>query len=58
VVIGGVRKSRLAIALGYTACQHSHSVLFASAIDIVNTLAAAQAGASNPGSTATCYHAS
>jgi len=43
VVIGGVRKSRLATALGYTACQHGHSVLFASAIDIVNTLAAAQA---------------
>lgn len=44
VLIGGVGlgKSHLAIALGYTACQHGHSVLFASAIDIVNTLAAAQ----------------
>jgi DNA replication protein DnaC len=46
VLIGGVGlgKSHLAIALGYTACQHGHSVLFASAIEIVNTLAAAQAG--------------
>ena len=46
VLIGGVGlgKSHLAIALGYTACQHGHSVLFASAIDIINTLAAAQAG--------------
>lgn len=45
VLIGGVGlgKSHLAIALGYTACQHGHSVLFASAIDIVNTLTAAQA---------------
>jgi DNA replication protein DnaC len=44
VLIGGVGlgKSHLAIALGYTACQHGHSVRFASAIDIVNTLAAAQ----------------
>jgi len=46
VLIGGVGlgKSHLATALGYTACQHGHSVLFASAIDIVNTLIAAQAG--------------
>jgi DNA replication protein DnaC len=45
VLIGGVGlgKSHLAVALGYTACQHGHSVLFASAIDIVNTLCAAQA---------------
>lgn len=45
VLIGGVGlgKTHLATALGYTACQHGHSVLFASAIDIVNTLAAAQA---------------
>lgn len=44
ILIGGVGlgKSHLAIALGYTACQHAHSVRFASAIDIVNTLAAAQ----------------
>lgn len=46
VLIGGVGlgKSHLATALGYTACQHGYSVLFASAVDIVNTLAAAQAG--------------
>lgn len=46
VLIGGVGlgKSHLATALGYTACQHGYSVLFASAIDIVNTLTAAQAG--------------
>ncbi|NIR29012.1 MAG: ATP-binding protein [Gammaproteobacteria bacterium] len=46
VLIGGVGlgKTHLATALGYTACQHGHSVLFASAIDVVNTLAAAQAG--------------
>jgi len=45
VLIGGVGlgKSHLATALGYTACQHGHSVLFASAIDIINTLTAAQA---------------
>lgn len=45
VFIGGVGvgKSHLATALGCTACQHGHSVLFASAIDIVNTLTAAQA---------------
>jgi DNA replication protein DnaC len=44
ILIGGVGlgKSHLAVALGYTACQHGYSVLFASAIDIVNTLAAAQ----------------
>ena len=45
VFIGGVGlgKSHLAIALGLAACQQHHSVLFASAIDAVNTLAAAQA---------------
>jgi len=45
VLIGavGLGKTHLATALGYTACQHGYSVLFASAIDIVNTLAAAQA---------------
>ena len=45
VFIGGVGlgKTHLAVALGYTACQHGHSVLFASAIDAVNTLAAAKA---------------
>jgi DNA replication protein DnaC len=46
VLIGGVGlgKSHLATALGYAACQQGYSVLFASAIDIVNTLTAAQAG--------------
>jgi DNA replication protein DnaC len=45
VFVGGVGlgKTHLATALGYTACQHGHSVLFASAIDAVNTLAAAKA---------------
>jgi DNA replication protein DnaC len=45
VFIGGVGlgKTHLAIALGYAACQQGHSVLFASAIDVVNTLVAAQA---------------
>ncbi len=44
VFIGGVGmgKTHLAIALGYAACQRGHSVLFASAIDVVNTLIAAQ----------------
>ena len=45
VFIGGVGlgKTHLAIALGYAACQQGYSVLFASAIDVVNTLVAAQA---------------
>ena len=44
VFIGGVGlgKSHLAIALGLTACHHAHSVLFASTVDVINTLAAAQ----------------
>jgi DNA replication protein DnaC len=32
----------LATALGYAACQHGYSVLFANAIDVINTLSAAQ----------------
>jgi DNA replication protein DnaC len=32
----------LAIALGYEACLKGHSVLFASAIDVINTLMAAK----------------
>ncbi len=45
VLIGGVGlgKTHLAIALGLRACQARYPVLFASAIDAVNTLAAAQA---------------
>lgn len=39
----GVGKTHLASALGYTACLKGNSVLFATAVDIINTLAAAQA---------------
>jgi DNA replication protein DnaC len=38
----GLGKTHLATALGYAACLQGHSVLFASATDIINTLAAAQ----------------
>ena len=45
IFLGGVGlgKSHLSIALGYAACLRGFSVRFASAIDIVNNLAAAQA---------------
>jgi DNA replication protein DnaC len=45
IFIGGVGlgKSHLACALSYTACQAGHSVLFTTAVDIINTLTAAQA---------------
>jgi DNA replication protein DnaC len=45
VFMGGVGlgKSHLASALGYAACLAGHSVLFTTAVDIVNTLTAAQA---------------
>lgn len=45
VFIGGVGlgKSHLAVALAHTACLHNVPTLFAPAIDIVNTLSAAQA---------------
>jgi DNA replication protein DnaC len=39
----GLGKTHLATALGYAACQHGHSVLFANAIDVINTLSTAQA---------------
>jgi DNA replication protein DnaC len=39
----GLGKTHLASALGYAACLKGHSVLFASAIDVINTLSAAQA---------------
>ena len=39
----GLGKTHLATALGYEACRQDHSVLFTTAVDIVNTLAAAQA---------------
>ncbi len=46
VFIGGVGlgKTHLATALGYHACLHGHSVLFASAIDTINNLSSAQHG--------------
>jgi DNA replication protein DnaC len=44
VIIGnvGLGKTHLSIALGHAACTGGHSVLFSTAIDIINTLAAAQ----------------
>jgi DNA replication protein DnaC len=44
ILLGGVGlgKTHLATALGYAACLKGYSVLFASAIDVINTLAAAK----------------
>jgi DNA replication protein DnaC len=44
VLIGnvGIGKTHLSIALGRAACMNGHSVLFTTAVDIINTLAAAQ----------------
>jgi DNA replication protein DnaC len=44
IFLGGVGlgKTHLATALGYTACLQGYSELFASAIDVINTLAAAK----------------
>jgi DNA replication protein DnaC len=44
VLIGnvGLGKTHLALALGHTACLNGYSVLFTTAVDIINTLAAAQ----------------
>ena len=42
----GLGKSHLMTALGHAACMRGHSVLFTGAIDIINTLAAAQAAGS------------
>jgi DNA replication protein DnaC len=44
VFLGGVGlgKTHLATALGRHACQKGHTVLFTTAVDIINTLAAAQ----------------
>ena len=39
----GLGKSHLMTALGHAACQSGHSVLFTGAVEIINTLAAAQA---------------
>lgn len=48
VFIGGtgLGKSHLMTALGHAACKHGHSVLFTGAIEIINTLADAQASGS------------
>jgi DNA replication protein DnaC len=45
VLIGnvGLGKTHLSIALGHAACLNGHTVLFTTAVDIVNTLVAAQA---------------
>ena len=45
IFLGGVGlgKTHLASALGYAACLKGNTVLFATAIDVINTLAAAQA---------------
>lgn len=44
IFLGGVGlgKTHLASALGYAACLKGHSVVFATAIDVINTLTAAQ----------------
>ena len=44
IYLGGVGlgKTHLAIALGYESCLKGHAVLFASAIDVLNTLTAAK----------------
>ena len=44
ILLGGVGlgKTHLATALGYAACRQGHSVLFASAIDVINSLSLAQ----------------
>jgi len=39
----GIGKTHLATALGYQACLKGHSVLFATAVDVINSLTAAQA---------------
>ena len=39
----GLGKSHLSIALGHAACLQGHSVLFTTAMEAINTLAAAQA---------------
>jgi DNA replication protein DnaC len=38
----GLGKTHISLALGHAACLSGHSVLFTTAIDIINTLAAAQ----------------
>jgi DNA replication protein DnaC len=45
ILLGGVGlgKTHLATALGYQACLRGYSVLFTTAVDVINTLTAAQA---------------
>ncbi len=45
IFLGGVGlgKTHLASAIGYAACMEGHTVLFTTAVDMINTLAAAQA---------------
>lgn len=45
IFLGGVGlgKTHLASAVGYAACMEGHTVLFTTAVDMINTLAAAQA---------------
>jgi len=45
IFLGGVGlgKTHLATALGYSACLKGHTVLFTTAVDVINTLSAAQA---------------
>lgn len=45
ILLGGVGlgKTHLATALGYQACLKGYNVLFATAVDVINTLTAAQA---------------
>jgi len=44
IFLGGVGlgKSHLATALGYEACLHGHTVMFTSAVSVINNLSAAQ----------------
>jgi DNA replication protein DnaC len=46
IFLGGVGlgKTHLATAIGYNACLKGHRVLFATAVDIINTLSSARAG--------------
>lgn len=45
ILLGGVGlgKTHLATALGYEACMKGYTVLFSTAVDVINTLSAAQA---------------